>query len=358
MKHASVYLILSFILILVGIFVGCSANNQADTITQAEISRISIGVFVPGVVEGSPTYEMMVNGVRRAVQEGTNRGKIVQFQIFEAGFNQAEWQSSLTSLVASGAHDFIVTSNPSMPEIVSAILPQFPNQKFIILDSYAPNNPQIRSIFFNQFEQAYLSGYLAALISDPKFGMSGANDRNRIALLAGQEYPVMNQLIRPGFLAGAQSHNPDITLDFRVLGNWFDASRASDLVRSTIGAGADVVLTIAGGGNQGAIAAAAEAGTYVLWFDSSGYSFGPGTVLGSTLVLQEEFAFKTLQQAIDGNLEFGIAEVHGIQNGAVSFDFDSPEYRTFLPMEIRTRFENRFEEILLGNYLIESPSLQ
>jgi basic membrane lipoprotein Med (substrate-binding protein (PBP1-ABC) superfamily) len=348
-------LLLFFVLLLI---LGCTPNRNQTRNDQPAISQLSIGVFVPGVVEGSPTYEMMVNGVRRAVKDGIGRGKIVQYQVFEAGFNQAEWQSSLTSLVASGAHDFIVTSNPSMPEIVAAILPQFPNQKFIILDSYAPAIPQIRSIFFNQYEQAYLSGFLAALISDPKLGMSGANNRNRIALLAGQEYPVMNQLIRPGFLAGAQSHNPDITLDFRVLGNWFDASRASDLVRSTISGGADVVLTIAGGGNQGAIAAAAEAGTYVLWFDSSGYSFGPGTVLGSTLVLQEEFAYKTLQKAIDGTLEFGVAEVHGIRDGAVSFDFDSPEYRTFLPMEIRTRFENRFEEMLLGTYVIDSPTFQ
>jgi len=46
-------------------------------------------------------------------------------KVFEAGFNQAEWQEKLTSFVATGNYDFILTSNPSMPDLIAAVSPLF-----------------------------------------------------------------------------------------------------------------------------------------------------------------------------------------------------------------------------------------
>jgi len=354
MKSTSMYsylVILGIFLSTIGVFAGGSSQ------VVPENKPFAIGIFVPGVVEGSPTYEMMVGGVRKAVEEATASGRPVDYQIFEAGFNQAEWPSSMTSLAASGAYDLIVTSNPSMPEIVQAVVGQFPNQHFLVLDGYLADNPRVKTIYFNQYEQAFLAGYLGGLITNPTSGLSGANSSKRLGLLAGQEYPVMNDQIRPGFSAGASAVDADIEVDFRVLGNWYDGGKAADLVRSMIGSGADVVLTIAGGGNQGAISAAAEAGTYVIWYDASGYTYGPGTVIGSTLVLQEQFAYRATLQGIQGTLDYGVPEILGISDGAVGFDFESPEYRTFLPPGVRDSFELFFEELSTGQKKFESPNL-
>lgn len=318
-------------------------------------SPYSIGIFVPGVVEGSPTYEMMAAGVIRAVEDHNTSGGRATYQIFEAGFNQAEWPTSLASMAASATYDLIVTSNPSLPEIILGVLESFPDQRFLALDGFLEGVPQVKTVYFNHYEQAYLAGYLAGLATDPSSGLSGSNTDVRIGLLAGQEYPVMDRLIRPGFLEGAKAVNADIELDFRILGNWYDAGRAADLVRSMIASGADVVLTIAGGGNQGSVAAATEAGAYVVWFDSSGYEYGPGTVIGSTLVLQEEYTYRAVTDAIRGRLDFGTADVHGITDGAIGFDFDSPHYRTFLPETLRSDFERVFRELSEGIRTIESP---
>ena len=333
------------------------AHLSAGGAPEESAETFSIGIFVPGVVEGSPTYEMMVRGVERAVAEQVRTGGSAEFHVFEAGFNQAEWPTSLSGLAATGNHDLIVTSNPSMPDIIQDILPSFPDQKFLVLDGYLEGNPNVKTVYFNQYEQAYLAGYLAGLATLPDSGLPGSNPEKRIALLAGQEYPVMNQQIRPGFEAGAKAVDSEISVDFRVLGNWYDATKASDLVLSTIGSGADVVLTIAGGGNQGAISAAASEGTYVIWYDSSGYSYGPGTVIGSTLVLQEQFAYEAVLSAIRGQLEYGKAEIFGIREGGVGFDFESREYEESLPAEIRNRFETFFSELESGAQTIVSPRL-
>lgn len=344
-----------FSLVLAFVGVGCMLWAGGSSVAQSTQEGFSIGVFVPGIVEGSPTYEMMVRAVERAVAEYQARGESAEFHVFEAGFNQAEWPNGLMSLAATARHDLIITSNPSMPEIILSVLPAFPNQKFLVLDGYLEGNPMVKTIAFNQFEQAYLAGYLAGLATLPENGLPGANPARRVALLAGQEYPVMDNEIRPGFIAGARALDPEISLDFRVLGNWYDAAKAADLVRSTIAAGSDVVLTIAGGGNQGAISAAQEAGTYVVWYDASGYEYGPGTVIGSTLILSEDIGYELLLEAMEGRLDYGVADMVGIREGAVSFDFDSPLYAQTLPQSIRDRFEEAFRKFKSGEVLIPSP---
>ena len=86
-----------------------------------------IGVFIPGVREGSPIYDNLAKGVERYA--ATVPGTVVR--IFEAGFNQAEWEEKLTSFTATGNFDLVITSNPSLPSLINRLAPLFPRQKFI-----------------------------------------------------------------------------------------------------------------------------------------------------------------------------------------------------------------------------------
>ncbi|HET7838719.1 MAG TPA: BMP family ABC transporter substrate-binding protein, partial [Rectinemataceae bacterium] len=54
-------------------------------------------VFVPGVVSGSPTYEQLVAGAKRAVDEVPG----ASLKVVEAGFNQADWLDKLSALAAT-----------------------------------------------------------------------------------------------------------------------------------------------------------------------------------------------------------------------------------------------------------------
>ncbi|WP_052078311.1 BMP family ABC transporter substrate-binding protein [Spirochaeta lutea] len=354
MKHNStkaLFGVLFFFFPVVAILAGGLNEPKGST-----SGSFQIGVFVPGVVEGSPTYEMMVNGVTRAKERAEQEGYSVSLKVFEAGFNQAEWTASLTAMVATGSYDLIVTSNPSLPDIVREIRKSFPEQHFLLLDGYLASDSRVKSIYFNQYEQAYIAGYLAGLVTQPDSGLSGSNAQKRIGLLAGQEYPVMDQQIRPGYLAGAQAVDPDITLDFRVLGNWYDAGKANDLVSSMFRNGVDTVLTIAGGGNQGTISAAQSNNGYVIWYDSPGYSYAPGIIVGSTLVRQEESTYEATLQAITGALDYGNPEILGVQEGAIGFHI-SQEYIEALPESLRDEFERFLTAIQDGTTTIPSPRL-
>ena len=335
------FLITAAILLL---FAGCSKTDSGIT---------SLGVFVPGVVAGSPTYEMLVQGVTKAAGEHDG----IQLQVIEGGFNQGEWKNKLQALASSGEFNLIVTSNPAMPQICEEIVQAVPEQRFLVLDGYLKGNPNIYTFRFNQMEQAYLAGYCAGLISSSN--LPHAKKTLRAGLIAGQEYPDMNQAIRPGFEFGfldalGKDRKADaLPVDFRIVGNWYDPGKGADLAASIYDSGADVILTIAGGANMGVVAAAKEKGGYVLWFDSNGYSIAPGVILGSTYIAVDEAAYKKTKAAIEGTLPFGTAETGSIKDEWVSFITDDPGFKDYVTPEIADKMIVKLEEFRSGG--IEMP---
>jgi len=311
----------------------------------------SIAVFVPGVVAGSPVYEGLVEGVERAAAEISG----ASVKVFEAGFNQAEWEEKLTSLAATGSYDLVVTSNPSMPEICAAVSKGFPKQKFICLDGMLVGHPRIHTVLYNQTEQGYVTGYLAGLVTTS--AMPGANAEKAVGLIMGQHYPVMDRIILPGFERGLKAADPSIRLDARVVGNWYDAAKAADLAKSMIDSGVDVILPICGGASQGAIKSAHDAGAYVVMFDGDEFARGPGTVLGCTVLHQERLAFSKVKDALAGTIAYGKAEVVGMREGYVEFLGSHKDYVAAVPAGIRERVAALVDDIRSGALVLEAPEL-
>ena len=334
---------LSVLLILVSL-TGC--QRQKKTVEE---KSYKLAVFVPGVTEGSPIYEMLAEGAQRAVDESANASA----QIVEGGFNQAEWQEKITSLAATGSYDLILTSNPAMPSICASVAKDFPKQRFAVMDGFLRDNAQVYTVLFNQMEQAYLIGYMGGLVTTSS--MPGANPDTRVGLLVGQRYPVMDRAIEPGFERGLKDANPSIKLDFRVVGNWYDAGKAAELARSMIDAGVDVILPIAGGANLGVVKAAEESGHYVLWFDSSGYGLAPGTIVGSTVLRNDRASYETVKASMENKLDYGTPRVVGIREGYIDFVTDDENYRKLVPLEIRNQVESRLKEFKSGSRHLSMP---
>jgi riboflavin transport system substrate-binding protein len=329
---------------------GATASQADSTSAAADIpNEYDIAVFIPGVLAGSPTYQMLADGVKRAVLEY----ETATVKIVEGGFNQAEWQDKVTELAATEKYELIVSSNPALPEISRRVSESFPNQKFLLFDGYLEGTENIYTFRYNQFEQAFLSGHMAGLVTTSS--MEGANDDLRIGLVAGQEYPDMNQAILPGFEKGAQWVNENITVDFRVVGNWYDATKAGEMAGSMIKSGVDVILTIAGGANQGVLKTSQDNGTYVLWFDTNGYDKAAGVVIGSTALRQEKAAYQKTKQAIRGQLDFGSAEVVGVEKGWVTFLNENPLFTSHVPEELQARQTEVLEKMQSGEISFEMP---
>jgi simple sugar transport system substrate-binding protein len=317
----------------------CKAKQPSGAGQSA--ADMGIGVFIPGVMAGSAVYEMLAQGVERAGAE-----KNVAVTVVEAGYNQAEWETILTSMAASGGYRLIVSSNPSLPAIATSVSAKFPAQKFLLLDGELAGNGAIYTVRYNQTEQAYMAGYIAAL----KAREIGAT---RVGLIAGQEYPAMNSIIVPGYVRGAQAVDPAFTADFRVLGNWFDAGKAAEIARDMLANGVKVILCIAGGANEGIVQTAAENNAAVVWFDTNGYAVRPGVVVGSAIIRQEKLAYEKTLLFLEGSLPFGRADIVGVAEGYVDFIEDDPDYKATVSQDIREKQSALIARIRGGSLVLQ-----
>ena len=345
------------VLMAVVSFLFVSASLFGTGQTESEPTEVfRVGVFVPGIVEGSPTYELLTEGVQRAANEkaGANADSpAVTVKVVEGGFNQALWKQGLTSMAASQEYDLIVSSNPEIPDIVDFITQSFPTQRFLIMDAHRPDNPVVHTVMFNQREQAFLAGYFAGLVSTSD--MSDREGPIRAGLLAGQEYPIMNNVILPAYEFGLRAVDPDASVDFRVLGNWYDASHAAELADSMYATGSDVILTIAGSGSQGVIATARDREKYVLWYDTNGMDQAPGVVIGSTFIALDQAVYERTLAAIEGTLVYGEAEVLGVADGYVGFVQNDRLYRRHVTEAVREAQAEIVARMESGAFYLEMP---
>ena len=324
--------ILLFTTILAALlFSGCAKKTD----------KTAIAVFVPGIIDDSPTYNMLVQGIKAAVEEKnqtlSDENKIELF-VMEAGTNQAEWGPKLTALSAEQKYDVIISSNPSLPDLAEPIIQQFPNQKFILMDATKEGNQNIHTVCYNQYEQSYITGYIGGLMSKS----------HRMALIAAQEYPVMNNIIFPYFVKGAQAADSSTTVEFRVVGNWYDATKGAEIADAVAKVGVDVILPICGGASQGVITSAVNNGVYITWFDDNGFAKAPGTIISSSVMEQKKMSYNVTKDFIEGKTPWGSAKMVGIKEGFVDFVQDDPLYIQTVPENIREKMAALLADIREG----------
>ncbi|MDR3145149.1 MAG: BMP family ABC transporter substrate-binding protein [Treponema sp.] len=345
---ATVILLTVFLLVLAAAPVFAAGRGDEGA---GKGGGLSVLVYITGVVAGSPPYELLAAGAESFAAAHDE----VRVKIYEAGFNQAEWEEQLTSLVASGEYDLVLGSNPSLPEICARVGEKFPNQRFIITDAWFPGNPRIATWLYNQYEQSFYLGYLAGLITTGS--LRYANPDKRIGFIAAQEYPLLNNHMLPGFLDGARLVDPGITLDFRVVGNWFDANKAAELAGSMIDAGVDIFAVIAGGAAQGVIKTARERGAYVVFHNTNEYKSAPGIVLGCGFMEQKKLVEELLAQALAGTVPYGNARIVGAADGYLGFVADDPGYTDHLPRDVQVKFNAFMDDIRAGKIRYTLPPL-
>ena len=313
------------------LFTACAKKSDAS-------EKKSIAVFVPGIIDNSPVYEMLVKGVKEAVE-----GSDTELFIMEAGTNQAEWAPKITALCAENKYSVIISSNPSLPDLVEPILQNFPKQKFILMDAEKSGNQNIHTICYNQYEQSYITGYIGGLMSKS----------HKLALIAAQEYPVMNNIILPYFEKGAKAANAASTVEFRIVGNWYDGTKGAELADAVAKIGVDVILPICGGASQGVITSAVNNGIYITWFDDNGFSKAPGTIISSSVMEQKKMSYNVTKEFLEGKTPWGTAKMVGIKEGFVDFVQDDENYITTVPAEIREEMKILVSDIKDGKRIIK-----
>ncbi len=313
---------------------GCSGKKESNA--------LSIAVFVPGIMADSPTYANLAKGVQQGIDEYnagiTDVSKKAKVYIMEAGTNQAEWSTKLTALAADGSYGAIISSNPSIPELADPITKQFPEQKFVLLDGAMDGNQNIACISYDQKEQTYLSGYISGLLSQS----------HKVAVVAAQEYPVMNNVLYPYYALGASDAVAGTTCDFRVVGNWYDGTKGAEITDALAQAGVDVIMPICGGAAQGVLSSAVENGIKLSFIDENSFAKAPGTVISSCSTEQALASKEATLAYLNGKTEWGKTSYVGIREGYINFIQDDPLYASSVPEDVRKTMAKLVKEITDG----------
>lgn len=216
--------------------------------------------------------------------------------------SQAQREQAIRRLAEAGNNPVVMTGFAFQTSL-AAVAPEFPDTKFVIIDSVV-DEPNVRSIIFKEHEGSFLVGHIAGLTT--KSGVVG--------FVGGMDIPLIRRFAC-GYVQGVKAANPDIKVIQNMTGNepsaWNDPVKGGELTKAQIAAGADVVYHAAGGTGVGVLQAAADAGIFGIGVDANQNHLHPGSVLTSMikrvdLVVEESFAGGPDIAA--GVFAFGLAE--------------------------------------------------
>src|SRR5690606_34772721 len=289
-----------------------------------------IAVHFPGELGGNPLELPIAAGVERVDADFDN----VNIRIIEGG-PASDWESSIIALAATGQYELIITFTDGMPQILETVSVLFPDQKFALLDSQAPELANVYSLVYSDEALGFLGGAFAGLLASNPDTTRDA-DQPTIGLLAGTPYPAMDEKIHPGYQAGAHPVDPDVEVLFAAVGDWNNPNRARDLALNMFNRGATAIMSITGGGDSGVHRAAAETDAYAVAVNTNQNALQPGVILASVLKRLDNSIYSVVERAMAGGLPYGTVETAGVAEGAISLAEDEL-YAEHVPAEVRER---------------------
>ena len=239
---------------------------------------------------------------------------------------------------ASRGNNPIVLPGFSWETALRAVAPKFPDTKFTIIDTVV-DLPNVQSVVFKEHEGSYLVGILAAMKSE-----SG-----KIGVVPAFNFDLL-EAFACGYAQGAKSVNPDIEVLETYVGTGFEAFndpvKATEVAKSQLDQGVDVIYQVAGGAGAGVLQAAADAGKYSIGVDSNQNHLHPGSVLTSMLKRVDVATYNAMKGVEDGTWAPGVI-VLGLAEEGVGAAFDDNN-APLITDEMKAAVEKAREDIISG----------
>jgi basic membrane protein A len=209
--------------------------------------------------------------------------------------------------------DLIVGVGFSQTQAIQKVAAEFPNVRFVLIDSIAKGN-NVNSILFREEEGSYLVGVAAAMASKSK----------KIGFVGGMDIPLI-RAFSCGYAQGAKATNPKVETFQNMVGTtsaaWNDPAKGGELARSQFERGVDVVFAVAGGSGMGTLQTAKEKGKLGIGVDSNQNYLHPGTMLTSMIKNVGNAVHDSFAQVQNGTWKPGVT-YKGLKEGGVDWVVD------------------------------------
>lgn len=206
---------------------------------------------------------------------------------------------------ADAGYDPIIAVGFAYAASIGKVAEEYPDVHFAIIDDSSVESDNVASLVFAEEQGSFLVGAAAAL----------KTENDHIGFVGGVETPLI-QKFEAGYIAGAESVNPDIEIDVTYLTQVPDFSGFGDPAKGKTAAegmydnGADIVYHAAGGSGGGVFEAASESGNWAIGVDSDQYNTADPSVQDSILTSMLKnvnvAVYEYLTQVNDGEFPSGV----------------------------------------------------
>ncbi|MSU24516.1 MAG: BMP family ABC transporter substrate-binding protein [Opitutus sp.] len=235
--------------------------------------------------------------------------------------NAAQREQAMTRFAQRGTQ-IIVAIGFSQASAVEAAAKKFPHVKFAIVDG-SVDLPNVQSINFREHESSFLCGMTAAM----------ASKTGKVGFIGGMDIPLIRKFAA-GYAAGAKFVNPSAEVIQNMIGTtaaaWNDPTKGSELAKSQIGRGVDVIFHAAGNTGGGVMQAAKDAGKLSIGCDSNQNYLHPGSVLTSAVKRVDVAVYQTILDAKNGTWKAGPI-VLGLAEQGVDYALDEFNRKLITP---------------------------
>jgi basic membrane protein A len=248
--------------------------------------------------------EAAFDGAQRWANETGGSFREIELQ------NEAQREQALRRFAEAGSNP-IVMAGFAFGNALGEVAADYPDTSFVIIDMVV-DAPNVRSVVFSEHEGSYLAGMMAAQASE-----SGV-----VGFIGGMDIPLIRRF-GCGYAQGVKAVNPDATIIANMTGTtpsaWNDPVKGSELTKSQISQGADVVYAAAGGTGIGVLQAAADEGILSIGVDKNQNHLHPGKVLTSMVKRVDNAVYAAFTDGPGLTTGFNVM---GLNNGGVSVSVD------------------------------------
>lgn len=224
--------------------------------------------------------------------------------------SEAQREQALRRFAEAGSNPIVMTGF-AFGNVLAEVAPDYPDTKFAIIDMVV-DQPNVRSVVFNEHEGSYLVGMMAAM----------ASKSNTVGFIGGMDIPLIRKFAC-GYAQGVMAANAGATVVANMTGTtpaaWNDPVKGSELTKAQISQGADVVYAAAGGTGVGVLQTAADEGILSIGVDSNQNYLHPGKVLTSMMKRVDNAVYQAMTDGPDMETGFNVM---GIANGGIGYAMD------------------------------------
>lgn len=322
---------------------GGEGNEGGEKVTKV----IYIGGSLGDAGIADATYE----GFTRALEELPIEGKFVELPA-----DPSAYKATLLDACESDADLIFSSANNGMIDEVLAAAPDYPEKKFMVLDTSLTQEgvsdlDNFVGILCSQNEVSYLTGYLGMRMSQSQ----------KIGIVVGVEYPTLCDFA-VGYISGALAANPDAQVAVSASGDFVDQAAAKETALAQIRQGCDVVYAVGAGSSFGTLEACKESGVWGIGCDTdlAAQFIGVDDAQADCIITSAykdwgTVSYNWIKDCIENpdQVAWGSVQVYGIANNGCKI-IENDIYNKQVPEDIRAEISSLSEKIAAGE--VKCPS--